>query len=111
MNLTRRALLHGGFVAAAWRLGPLRAETPASGPDGFVAFEAAPSRLALAPPPADPAATFSYAGSTPGPLLRAPHAERQRRVRRPDRVPARPQRERGPPLRPARLRLQSLPAP
>ncbi|HKN29838.1 MAG TPA: multicopper oxidase family protein [Roseiarcus sp.] len=75
MNLTRRALLHGGFAAAAWRLGPLRAETPASGPDGFVAFEAAPSRLALAPPPADPAATFSYAGSTPGPLLRLEKGE------------------------------------
>ncbi len=75
MNLTRRALLRGGFAAVAWDLGPLRAETPAPGPDGFLAFEAAPSRLALAPPPADPAATFSYAGATPGPLLRLKKGE------------------------------------
>src|SRR5271166_3925766 len=70
MNLTRRALLRGGFAAVAWGLGPLRAETPAPGPDGFLAFEAAPSRLPLVPPPADPAATLAYAGATPGPLLR-----------------------------------------
>ncbi len=70
MNLSRRALLGRGLVAAAWGLGPARAATLAPGPDGFLVFEAAPSRLALAPPPADPAATLSYAGATPGPLLR-----------------------------------------
>jgi FtsP/CotA-like multicopper oxidase with cupredoxin domain len=75
MNLTRRALLHGGFAAAAWGLGPLRAETPAPGSDGLLVFEAAPSRLALAPPRADPAATLSYAGATPGPLLRLKKGE------------------------------------
>ena len=75
MNLTRRALLHGGFSAAAWGLGPLRADTPAPWSDGFLAFEAAPSRLALAPPPAEPAATYSYAEATPGPLLRLKKGE------------------------------------
>jgi len=75
MNLTRRALLRGGFAAVAWGLGPLRAETPAPGPDGFLAFEAAPSRLPLVPPPADPAATLAYAGATPGPLLRLKKGE------------------------------------
>src|SRR5271166_5805791 len=75
MNLTRRALLRGGFAAVAWGLGPLRAETPAPGPDGFLAFEAAPSRLPLVPPPADPAATLAYSGATPGPLLRLKRGE------------------------------------
>ncbi len=70
MNPTRRALLRGGLSAAAWRLRPSRAETLLPGADGFLVFEPAPSRLSLAPPPADPAATLSYAGTTPGPLLR-----------------------------------------
>ena len=70
MNLTRRALLHGGLAVAVWRIGPSRAGTLAPGPDGFLVLEAAPSRPWLAPPPAHPSATFSYAGTTPGPLLR-----------------------------------------
>ncbi len=70
MALTRRAVLGGGLAAAAWGLGPAHAETPAPAADGFLLFEAAPSRLAFLPPPADPAATLSYAGATPGPLLR-----------------------------------------
>jgi FtsP/CotA-like multicopper oxidase with cupredoxin domain len=75
MNVSRRALLQGGFAVAAWGLGPLRAEVLAPGRHDFRVFEAAPSRLALAPPPADPAATFSYAGATPGPLLRLKKGE------------------------------------
>ncbi len=76
MALTRRAILGGGLAAAAWGLGPIRAETPApAAADGFLLFEAAPSRLALLPPPADPAAALSYAGATPGPLLRLEKGE------------------------------------
>ena len=45
---TRRAFLGGGLAAAAWGLGA-RAETPAPAADGFLPFEAAPSRLALRP--------------------------------------------------------------
>ncbi len=70
MNLTRRALLHGGLAAAVWRLGPSRAATLSPDADGFRVLAAAASKLALAPPPDDPAATLSYAGATPGPLLR-----------------------------------------
>jgi len=70
MDLTRRALLRGGLAVAVWSGGPSRAGTLAAGPDGFLVLEAAPSRLALTPPPADPAETLSYAGMTPGPLLR-----------------------------------------
>jgi FtsP/CotA-like multicopper oxidase with cupredoxin domain len=66
---TRRTVLSGGLAAAAWGLSA-GAATPALAPDGFLLFEAALSHLALAPPPADPAATLSYAGLTPGPLLR-----------------------------------------
>ena len=71
---TRRAVLAGGLSAAAWRL-IARAETPALTADGFLLFEAGPSRHPLAPPPADPAATLSYAGATPGPLLRLKKGE------------------------------------
>src|SRR5271157_5829556 len=74
MSLTRRAFLAGGTAAAAWRLSA-RAETPALAADGFLPFEAGPSRHQLAPPPADPAATLSYAGATPGPLLRLKKGE------------------------------------
>jgi FtsP/CotA-like multicopper oxidase with cupredoxin domain len=66
---TRRAFLGGGLAAAAWSLGA-HAETPAPAADGFLPFEAGPSHLALRPPPAEPASTLSYAGATPGPLLR-----------------------------------------
>ncbi len=75
MNLTRRVLLYDGLAAAAWGLAPSRAATAVPGGDGFFLFEAAPSRLALAPPPAAPAETFSYAGATPGPLLRLKKGE------------------------------------
>ena len=66
---TRRAFLGGGLAAATWGLSG-RAETPAPAADGFLPFEAGPSHLALAPAPAEPASTLSYAGATPGPLLR-----------------------------------------
>jgi FtsP/CotA-like multicopper oxidase with cupredoxin domain len=75
MALARRAFLGGGLAVAAWGPCPLRAETPAPGPDGLFLFEAAPTRLALLPPPAEPAATLSYAGATPGPLLRLKKGE------------------------------------
>jgi FtsP/CotA-like multicopper oxidase with cupredoxin domain len=71
---TRRAFLGVGLVAAAWGL-TARAETPAPAADGFLPFEAGPSRLALRPPPAEPASTLSYAGATPGPLLRLKKGE------------------------------------
>ncbi len=70
MSPTRRAFLVGGLAASAWRLGPALAQGPAPSAQGFLPFEAAPSRLALAASPAEPAATLSYAGATPGPLLR-----------------------------------------
>ena len=75
MKVTRRALLHGGLAAAAWGLSPAGAETPVPGPDGFLVFEAAPSSLALARPPAEPAKTLSYTGTTPGPFLRLKKGE------------------------------------
>ncbi len=71
---TRRTLLAGGLAAAAWGLSA-RAETPALAADGFLLFEAGPSRLRLGPPPANSAAAFSYAGATPGPLLRLKNGE------------------------------------
>ena len=71
---TRRTFLAGGLSAAAWGLSA-RAGTPALAADGFLLFEAGPSRLRLSPPPADPAATLSYASATPGPLLRLKKGE------------------------------------
>jgi FtsP/CotA-like multicopper oxidase with cupredoxin domain len=71
---TRRALLGGGFAAAAWGLARARAQS-APAPERFRPFEASPSRMALAPPPAEAAATLSYAGQTPGPLLRLKQGE------------------------------------
>jgi FtsP/CotA-like multicopper oxidase with cupredoxin domain len=75
MLLTRRAALGGGLAAAAWRIGPARAQAPAPAADDTLVFEVAPSRLALAPPPAEPASTYAYAGATPGPLLRLKKSE------------------------------------
>ncbi len=72
---TRRAFLAGGLAASAWGLVPACAETPAPPPDGFAPFEAAPSRLALLPPPAEPAAALAYSGAIPGPLLRLKKSE------------------------------------
>ncbi len=71
---TRRAFLARGLSAAAWGLST-RAENPALAADGFLLFEAGPSRLRLSPPPADPAATLSFAGATPGPLIRLKKGE------------------------------------
>jgi FtsP/CotA-like multicopper oxidase with cupredoxin domain len=71
---SRRAFLAGGLFAAAWRLSA-RAEVPALAADGFLLFEAGPSQLRLGPPSADPAATLSYGGATPGPLLRLKKGE------------------------------------
>jgi FtsP/CotA-like multicopper oxidase with cupredoxin domain len=72
---TRRALLSGGLAVAAWGLAPASAQTPSATPEGFRPFEAGPSRIALAPPPAAAAATLSYADQTPGPLLRLKKGE------------------------------------
>jgi FtsP/CotA-like multicopper oxidase with cupredoxin domain len=72
---TRRAFLGGGLAAAAWGLSKACADAPLPSPDGFLAFEAAPSRLAFLPPPAEPAASLAYAGAIPGPLLRLKKGE------------------------------------
>jgi len=71
MRPTRRAVLGGGLAAAAWRLsGGARADAPAPAADGFLSLEAAPARLQLAPPPAEPAGAYAYAGVIPGPLIK-----------------------------------------
>ena len=76
MTPTRRAVLGGGVMAAAWRLcGGARADAPAPAVDGFVSFEAAPARLQLIPPPAEPAGIYAYSGAIPGPLLRLRQGE------------------------------------
>ncbi len=63
-------MIGGGLAAAVWGLSPpVQADQPASA-DGFLALEAAPARLQLAPPPAEPASAYAYSGATPGPLLR-----------------------------------------
>jgi FtsP/CotA-like multicopper oxidase with cupredoxin domain len=71
---SRRAFLAGGLSAAAWGLSA-RTEVPALTADGFLLLEAGPSQLRLGPPSADPAATLSYGGATPGPLLRLKKGE------------------------------------
>ena len=76
MTPTRRAVLGGGLMAAAWRLcGSARADALAPAADGFVSFEAAPTRLQLIPPPAEPAETYAYSGAVPGPLLKLRQGE------------------------------------
>ncbi len=70
MLLTRRVALGGGLIAAAWRIAPVRAGAPALAPDGALVLEAAPFRVALALPPAEPATAYAYSGAIPGPLLR-----------------------------------------
>ena len=78
MNLTRRTLLGGGLAATAWGIGRANAAPSAGGNDGYVLLEAGPSHLTLALPPAEPAETLSYAGTTPGPLLRLKRGEELR---------------------------------
>ena len=76
MTPTRRAVLGGGLAAAAWHLSlEARADSPAPAADGFLSFDAAPARLQLVPPPAEPAATYAYAGAIPGPLLKLRQGE------------------------------------
>ena len=78
MTLTRRVLLGAALSAAAWGLGRARAQSAAPEKDGFRLLEAAPSRIPLAPPPAEAARTLSYAGATPGLLLRLKKGEELR---------------------------------
>jgi FtsP/CotA-like multicopper oxidase with cupredoxin domain len=77
---TRRVILGGALAAAVWRLrGRARADaTPAPAAEGFLGFKAAPARLQLAPPPAEPAAACAYAGAIPGPLIRLRRGEELR---------------------------------
>ena len=71
MTPTRRIVLGGGLAAALWRLGArARADAPAPAAEGILNFEAAPSRLQLFPPPAEPATAYAYADAIPGPLIR-----------------------------------------
>ena len=72
---TRRAFLGGGLAVAVWSVSPARAENPVPSPDGFAAFEAAPTPLAFLPPPAEPATALAYGGTVPGPLLRLKKGE------------------------------------
>jgi FtsP/CotA-like multicopper oxidase with cupredoxin domain len=68
---TRRVVLGGGVAAALWRLGArARADTSAPSAESVLNFEAAPARLQLAPPPAEPAAAYGYVRAIPGPLIR-----------------------------------------
>jgi FtsP/CotA-like multicopper oxidase with cupredoxin domain len=76
---TRRVVLSGALAAAVWRLsGQARADTPAPAAVGILNFEAAPARIQLAPPPAEPAAACAYAGAIPGPLIRLRSGEELR---------------------------------
>jgi len=76
VSITRRTVLGGGLAVLAWRFsGTAYADASPRTNDGFLLLEAAPSRLALAPPPAEPAAALSYSGSTPGPLIRLKKGE------------------------------------
>jgi FtsP/CotA-like multicopper oxidase with cupredoxin domain len=75
---TRRALLAGGLAATAWGLVPARAGSADPKPEGVTLIEAAPSPLALLPPPAEAAAGLAYSGAIPGPLLRLKKGEELR---------------------------------
>ena len=80
MTPTRRVVLGGALAAAVWRLrGQAQADgAPAQAAKGFLGFEAAPAKLQLAPPPAEPAAACAYAGAIPGPLIRLRRGEELR---------------------------------
>ncbi len=79
MTPTRRKVLGGGLAAALWRFGPqARAGAPDPAAEGLLNFEAAPAKLQLTPPPAEPAAAYAYAGAIPGPLIRLKQGEELR---------------------------------
>jgi FtsP/CotA-like multicopper oxidase with cupredoxin domain len=76
MRPTRRTVLGGGLAAAAWRLSQgARADAPVPAADGFLTFDAAPARLQLAPPPAEPAGIYAYGGAIPGPPIKLRQGE------------------------------------
>jgi FtsP/CotA-like multicopper oxidase with cupredoxin domain len=76
---TRRIVLGGGLAAALWRWGaPARADAPDPATGGILNLEAAPAKLRLAPPPAEPAAANAYNDAIPGPLIRLKHGEELR---------------------------------
>ncbi|HEU0114680.1 MAG TPA: multicopper oxidase family protein [Thermomicrobiales bacterium] len=79
MTPSRRAVLGGGLAAAVWRLSG-RGEADAAPPPATdsLGFDAAPARLQLAPPPAEPAAACAYSGAIPGPLIRLKPGEELR---------------------------------
>jgi FtsP/CotA-like multicopper oxidase with cupredoxin domain len=71
--------LGGALWAALWRLsGGAHADRPAPASDGFLSFEAAPAKLQLGPPPAEPAAACAYGGAIPGPLIKLRQGEELR---------------------------------
>jgi FtsP/CotA-like multicopper oxidase with cupredoxin domain len=79
MNPTRRIILGGGLAAALWRSGaPARADAPDPATGGILNLEAAPAKLRLAPPPAEPAAAYAYNDAIPGPLIRLKQGEELR---------------------------------
>ncbi len=79
MTATRRVVLGGALAAVVWRLsGRAAADTPAPAAEGLLNFEAAPTKLQLAPPPAEPAAACAYGGAIPGPLIRLKQGEELR---------------------------------
>ena len=76
---TRRIVLNGGLSVALWRLGAYaRADAPAAAAHGILDFEAAPTRLQVAPAAAEPAAAYAYGGAIPGPLIRLRQGEELR---------------------------------
>ena len=133
---TRRTVLGGGLAAAAWGLSASAgADAPAPGANDFVSLEAAPTRLPLAPPPAETSLAYAYRGAIPGPLLRVRQGaelrlrirqqacraddaelsglagvERGRGRRRPDAGAPQAWRQHRDQVRCSRRRLQSLPA-
>jgi FtsP/CotA-like multicopper oxidase with cupredoxin domain len=70
--------LGGGLAAFAWRLNGRARAAPAPAAEGFLSFEAAPAKLQLAPPPAEPAAAYAYSAAIPGPLIKLRQGEELR---------------------------------
>jgi FtsP/CotA-like multicopper oxidase with cupredoxin domain len=78
VTITRRVVLGGGLAAAAWRLsGEATADTSAPA-EGLLNLEAAPTRVQLAPAPAESAAAYAYVSTIPGPLIRLKQGEELR---------------------------------